>query len=86
MDALDMESYDMACNRYGTIPVACYPCLSSSTHHTVCTEKLGLDLIKLNDNIILDYINNIQLYDANSSPEDTDYADNEEGDQYARPL
>ena len=33
---------------YVTIPfLAWCPCLSSSTHHAACTEKVGVDLIKL---------------------------------------
>ena len=30
-----------------TIPLACYPCFLSSTHHAGRMEKVGLDLIKL---------------------------------------
>ena len=34
-------------DRYATIPLVWFPCLSSSKHHAVCTEKSGLDLIQL---------------------------------------
>ena len=30
-----------------TIPLAWHPCLTSTKHHEVCTEKVGVDLIKL---------------------------------------
>lgn len=31
-----------------TIPLAWFPCISSSTHHAVCKAKVRRDLIKLN--------------------------------------